>query len=509
MSTDSPVAAPQGSSTPQQLERSAGLWRVVFQSVGVMGPGASIVFGLGLIISYAAGGSPLTMLLALLAAMCVAVAVGQLATRISGAGGLYSFTSSGLGPQVGFLVGWAYVLMTVVLPSVGSLLFAIVAQDFCTTYFHFTMAWEYPALFALLVTSLAAFRGVRVSTAVNVILGTVEVAILALVSVLLVIKAGSSNSLSFFDPGNAHAPGAGLAKSLFLGVVYSLATFVGFDSAAQLAEEARTPRRTVPRAVVLATAAIGIFYVFAMYTAVVAWPGHLSSYVTAPNPWREMAGRLGSAFAVLVALAILNSTFVLTQAGFNAATRLLYGMASAHTLPAPLARVHPRYRTPWVATAFALVVAIAGTLGASAKFGGPFNAFVYMITIVSLVFIAMYILTCLSCIVYFVRSRQHVRWLLQGALPVVGIVLLVPTLYYSGHGLSYPASDSLPTLGIWMGLGILALIAMIIARRDIGSEARRWLTADSQAVAEAELAAHPGQADGQADGTGTDMEGVR
>lgn len=489
MSTDSPVAAPHGNGGSQQLDRSAGLWRVVFQSVGVMGPGASIVFGLGLIISYAAGGSPLTMLLALLAALCVAVAVGQLATRISGAGGLYSFTSSGLGPQVGFLVGWAYVLMTVVLPSVGALLFAIVAQDFCTTYFHFTMPWEYPALFALLVTSLAAFRGVRVSTAVSVVLGAIEVAILVLVSVLLVIKAGSANSLSFFDAGKAHAPGTGLAKSLFLGVVYSLATFVGFDSAAQLAEEARTPRRTVPRAVVLATAAIGIFYVFAMYTAVVAWgPGHLSSYVTAPNPWREMAGRLGSAFAVLVALAILNSTFVLTQAGFNAATRLLYGMASAHTLPAPLARVHPRYRTPWVATAFSLVVAVAGTLGASAEFGSPFNAFVYMITIVSLVFIAMYIITCLSCIVYFARSGQHVRWLLQGVLPIVGIVLLVPTLYYSGHGLTYPASDSLPTLGIWMGLGVLALIALIVARRDIGSEARRWLAADSGTVAEPELA---------------------
>jgi amino acid transporter len=480
MSADTRAAASTG------LERSAGLWRVVFQSVGVMGPGASIVFGLGLIISYADAGSPLTMLLALLAALCVATAVGQLATRISGAGGLYSFTSAGLGPPAGFLVGWAYVLMTVVLPSVGALLFAIVAQDFCATYFQFTLAWQYPAVFALVVTALAAYRGVRISTAVSVLLGSVEVAILVLVSVLLVIHAGSANSIVFFSPARAHAPGTGLARSLFLGVVYSLATFVGFDSAAQLAEEARTPRWTVPRAVVLATGAIGLFYVFAMYAAVVAWgPGRLGGYVASANPWRVMAGRLGGPFAVLVALAILNSTFVLTQAGFNASTRLLYGMASARTLPAPLARVHPRYRTPAVATVFSLLVAAAGTFAASAKFGGPFSAFVYMITIVSLVFIAMYILTCLSCIVYFIRRERRVHWLLQGVLPLVGIILLVPTLYYSGHGLTYPASDSLPTLAIWMGLGVIALIGLLAAKRDIGAETRRWMNPDDPGASSA------------------------
>jgi amino acid transporter len=476
------------------LERSAGLWRVVFQSVGLMGPGASIVFGLGLIISYADQGSPFTMLIALLVALCVATALGQLGTRISAAGGLYSFTSAGLGPPVGFLVGWAYVLMSVVVPAVGALLFAIVAQDFCTTYFHFSLAWQYPAAFALLATGVAAYCGVKISTGVSVVLGALEVAILVLVSVLLVIHEGGTNSLAFFSPAKAHAPGAGLAKSLFLGVVYSLATFVGFDSAVQLAEEAKAPRRTIPRALVLATVAIGLFYVLAMYTAVVAWgPGHLSGYVASSNPWRVMAGKLGTPFALLVALAILNSTIVFTQAGFNACTRLLYGMASAGTLPRPLARVHPRFRTPYVATVFTLIVGAAGTFAASAKFGGPYNGFVFMITIVSLVFIAMYILTCLSCIVYFVRTERRIHWLLQGVLPIVAIVLLIPTLYYSGHGLTYPASDSLPTLAIWMGLGVLALAGLIARKHDIGAEARRWMSPEAVAEAVPEYADSPRQ----------------
>jgi hypothetical protein len=84
--------------------------------------------------------------------------------------------------------------------------------------------------------------------------------------------------------------------------------------------------------------------------------------------------------------------------------------------------------------------------------------------------------------VYFVRTERRIRWLLQGVLPIVGIALLLPTLYYSGHGLTYPASDSLPTLAIWMGLGVLALIGLVLRKHDIGAEARRWMSPEPTAV---------------------------
>jgi amino acid transporter len=463
------------------LERSLGLQRVLFQSIAVMGPGASIVFGLGLIVSYTGAASPLAMVIALIAALCVATAIGQLATRIAGAGGLYSYAATALSPSVGFLVGWLYVGMTFVLPAVGAVLFGIVGQDFCSSYLGFDPPWWVLSLIAAILPVASSYVGVRLATSVSLVLGVVEIAIIAVVGILLVIRAGGDNTLTVFDPSQAAQPHQSTTHLMFLGVVYAAATFVGFESSVQLAEEAKDPRRTVPRAVVLATGAIGLFYVFAMYVAVVSWgPDKLGTYVSSDNAWRVMADHLGSAFAFLIVLAILNSTLALTQAGYTATTRLLYGMASSGVLPRFLARLHPVHRTPYVAALLAGALSIITMLVVSALVGGPFPAFVYMITMVSITFLVFYIVTVIACIVYFtVRRPDLLRPMLHIVVPLIGGAVLAVALYYSLRGLTYPATWSGPTVLVWFAIGLIIAVALKRGRRDIGREARRWLETDA------------------------------
>lgn len=477
-SSDRPAGDP---SAGPSLERSLGLRRVLFQSVAVMGPGASIVFGLGLIISYAGAASPLAMVIALIAALCVATAIGQLATRISGAGGLYSYAATALSPSVGFLVGWLYVGMTFVLPAVGAVLFGIVGQDFCNSYLGFDPPWWILSLVAAVLPVISTYIGIRLATSVSLVLGIVEVVILAVVGVLLIIHAGHANTLDVFNPSSAAKPGDSTVRLVFLGVVYAAATFVGFESSVQLAEEARNPTHTVPRAVLLATAMVGLFYVFAMYVAVVSWgPGRLGSYITSDDPWRVMADQLGRAFGLLVLLAILNSTLALTQAGYTATTRLLYGMAEAGVLPRVLARVHPTHRSPYVAALLGGTLAIVTIFVTQALFGGPFPAFVYLITIVTLTFLVFYIVTVVACIVYFtVRRRDLLRPMQHIVIPVIGAAVLAVALYYSLQGLTYPATWSGPTVLVWFVIGLVIAVVLKSSRRDIGREARRWLEADT------------------------------
>lgn len=462
--------------TNPHLQRSIGLGRVLFQSIGLMGPGASIVFGLGLIIANTGQSSPFAMVVALIAALLVAVSIGQLAARIPGAGGLYSYAAAALGSSVGFLVGWGYTLLSFIFPPVGAALFAVVGQDFCNTYLHFNPPWWPLALIALGVTLANTYFGVKISTTVTLVLGTVEVTILLLVSILLVIHAGGSNSLSVFNPANAAHTGKSTINWVFLGVVYAVAVFTGFESSVQLAEEAEHPRYVVPRAVVLSVAAIGIFYVFAMYTAVVAWgPTKLDGYLTSPDPWREMGNRLGGFFAFLVVLAILNSLLALTQAAFNSTTRLLMALGRARNLPEQLGRVHPMHHTPYVAAFTTGALSLIALFVAAYKFNGPFNTFVFMITVVSLMLISLYIVTMVGCIVYFLtRRRADFNPWLHLLAPIVGLALLLPALYYSGQGLTYPASWSIPTILIWMGIGLVLLIGLRVTGRDIASETRRW-----------------------------------
>lgn len=469
-----------GGSESTTLDRSLGLRRVVFQSVAVMGPGASIVFGLGLIITYAGPASPVAMVVALAAVLCVATAMGQLGTRIASAGGLYSYASVALSPTIGFLLGWMYVGMALIFPTVGAVLFGIVGKDFCNSYLGFDPPWWALGLIAALVPAVFTYLGVRLSTSVSLVLGAIEVTILTVVCILLAIHAGGANTFSVFNPSRAAQSGESTARLVFLGVIYAAATFTGFESSVQLGEEARDPTRTVPRAVLLATGIIGLFYVFAMYVAVVSWgPAHLSGFVASSDAWRVLADKLGSVFGFFVVLAILNSTFALTQASYTATTRLIYGMARNGALPSPLARLHQTHRTPYVAAISTAALVIGVMFLTNALFDGPFPAFVYMITIITIVFLVFYVLTALGCIVYFgARRRDLLKPVIHLVLPALGGAVFAVALYYSFKGLEYPATWAPISVAAWFVIGLAAVAVLKAKRTDLGREARRWLEAD-------------------------------
>src|SRR6266478_3480921 len=116
--------------------------------------------------------------------------------------------------------------------------------------------WLPLAILCGLVVWWLVYRGISISTRVGIALGLIEIGIFLGVSLLLIINAGSRNTLSVFVPGSD-----GLKPAL-QGMVFCLLAFVGFEAAAPLAEETTDPRRTIRRAVLLSAILIGIFYVF-------------------------------------------------------------------------------------------------------------------------------------------------------------------------------------------------------------------------------------------------------
>jgi amino acid transporter len=476
------MSASQAGSPDTQLDRSIGLGRVLFQSIAAMGPGASVALGLGLIISYAGKGAPLAMLLGAVAGALIALVIGALAAKIPAAGGFYSYTVAGLGNVTGFLVGWAYSILYLLLACLSSLNFTIIGRDFCHTYLGFTPPYWVLGLLVVGVTFAVTYVGVKPSTGLTAILGTLEVAILLLVAILLIIDAGSANTLSVFGPHAAAAQPGTTAHAIFLGMVFAFAAITGFEAAAPMAEETENPRRTVSRAVLLSAVVIGAFYVLAVYTSVIAWgPDKLSSFIESANPWREMADKLGGFWAFLVVLALLNSVVAGTQAGMNALSRLLFAMGRAGTMPRAFGRLHPHHQTPYIAATVGAVVTLACMLAASLAFHGAFPAFIFFLTVASLVFIVLYGVMCIDLMVLFSsRWRSEFNVLRHVVVPVVGLALLAPTFYYSVHGLSYPSDRALPVLGVWMLIGIGLLITMRARGLDITAEKNRWLAGEEE-----------------------------
>src|SRR3979411_3464091 len=114
-----------------RLERNAvGLAPTLFQSIPHMAPAAAVAFSIIVGVPYAGGAIPLSVLLALVACLLVAISIGQLARHLPSAGGLYTYSSRGLGAPVGFLVAWGFMLAE---PVVAPLLYLIFAHELAGT----------------------------------------------------------------------------------------------------------------------------------------------------------------------------------------------------------------------------------------------------------------------------------------------------------------------------------------------------------------------------------------
>jgi amino acid transporter len=238
-----------------------------------------------------------------------------------------------------------------------------------------------------------------------------------------------------------------------------------------LAEEARNPRRTIQVAVVTSCLAIGLFYVLTTYAGDVFFGPHRFVTFGALNggsPWIGLARSVWGVGWVVVFLAIVNSTFANGNAGTLATTRTWFAMSRIGVLPAPLARTHPRWKSPYVGVAVQLVVTLAIGLPLGVHFG-PVTAFVFLATILTGVMIAIYMVFNLSCIMFYLRrKRSEFNWLLHLVVPVLGILVFIPAEFTDlGIGrsvfkfvapLSYPSSDTGLVIGVWFLIGIAVLL---------------------------------------------------
>src|SRR5438067_12212382 len=429
MSTTGPAGA------VARLERDAiGLAPVLFQSITHMAPAAAVALSIIFAVTYAGGATPLAVVLALVACLMVAISIGQLARHLPSAGGLYTYSARGLHPTAGFFVAWGFMLAEPIVAPLLYLIFGNVIAVFLTNHFG-TPAWLWApfAAAAGIGVWILVYRGVRISTEAGVVLGAFEIVVFLALAITLIISAGSNNTLSVFNPSTGNSSGLG---SVFAGMVYTVLAFIGFEASAPLGEEAKDPKRTIPRAVILSCVLIGVFYLICYYGAIVyfgpdkaADPKNGFFFFNGGDPWDGLASAVWGPFAILVLLAIVNSAFANSNAGANAATRVGYSLGRVGILPRALASVHPRFKTPYIAVHVqgALGIVIAVVLGFALQ--GPLNAFALLGTIATLVVVMIYILTNLSNIVFYMREhRDELNPLWNLIVPVLGILIFIPVL---------------------------------------------------------------------------------
>ncbi len=452
-------SAEQGTLRPNAI----GLPGVLFQSITTMAPASAVAFTLGpAAIGFTGGALPLAVFIALIICSFIALSIGAFAKYLPSAGGYFTYVSRGLGAQVGWMTGWSFDLAYLLIVPFQLLVLGPVADDFVRRYFHFTAlgasGWIFWAmLFAVVIFGLTYF-GIKLSADTGVVLGIIEITVFVVLSAWLIVTAGNGNTLAAFNPASSLRPGLGGWQGVLQGMIFVFLAFAGFESAAPLAEETQNPRRTVPRAILLAAVSIGIFYVFCSYAGVVGWGfNKIATYVSDPDPWATMAARVWGPFEFIVSLAILNSALANANAGVNAASRVLYAMGRTRTLPGALARTN-RFRTPGVAIVITMAIAVICTLWPGLVYG-PATAFALVGTIIAIPIILVYMATCLALPFFYQREhRAEFNIVRHVIIPAIPFIVLTIVLYFQFAPVPPPLNLALPISIAWLVLGIVIVI---------------------------------------------------
>jgi len=450
------------------LRREAiGLREVLFQSITDMAPGAAIAASIPAGALFAGGALPLSVIFALVACLLCAFCIGELARELPSAGSLATYAARGLHPAIGYLVAWAYALVGVLIPPLVLLQlgFTVASTAHSELGWAANLWWPWVIL-GVMIVGTAGYFGILVSARLGTILGVFEILVFVVVGVLFIIHAGSANTLSVFSTKYTPSNYSGLT-GVFAGSVFTILAFGGFEGATPLAEEAKDPRRTVRRAVLLATLGIGVLYVFTTYAVTVAFgPAKFDTFtISGGASWEGLTRTLFGFMWFFVFLAIVNSTIANSNAGVNVASRLSYAMGRVGAFPSFFAIVNHRHRSPIVA----LVVVLVVTLGVSFGLGfgyTPETAFAMVGTGLTILLVSVYLVTNVACFGYFIRSDRF-NPIRHGLIPLLGVLAFIPA-WLTGTGIkvfSFISPLSAPYSYMAYGIAgfmVVAIVSLIV-----------------------------------------------
>ena len=348
-----------------ELKRTLGGFQVFAISFAFISVAVGIFATYGAVLGNAGPVGIWLWILASVGQTLVALVVAQFAARIALSGSSYQWASRLANPKVGWLFGWL---------TFWYLAIAVVALDNALATQAIMPLAGLPenegagrlitvvimVIQAALVIGSTRLLGILTAGAVGIELAIVVVLVIALAAVVVFTGSGdianlTSRGVAVADP-NYLAIGGGLMAGMIMG----LTTLVGFDSAANLAEEAKEPFRSVPRAIigsVLAASALGFLFLIALTVAIKDIPAATNSGSPIASIIRSQLGSIAER-TLLAGLAI--AMFGAGMVMMAACARQVFAMARDQRFPAHrlMRQVNPRTRTPVAATILILAVGL-------------------------------------------------------------------------------------------------------------------------------------------------------
>ncbi|MBC7415295.1 MAG: APC family permease [Herminiimonas sp.] len=311
----------------------------------------------GFVWNDAKGMVPLAYLIGMFAMFFTALSYATMSEAFPVAGSVYSYAQRGLHEVAGFFSGWLILLDYILIPALLYIVSAVALQPMLPA----VPAWAWIIGF-IVFNGVVNLLGMQFTARANLVLLGIELIVLALF-------VGCGLVALYSGQGAGHLT----MKPLYNPAVFNLATvvgatsiavlsFLGFDGISTLSEDSNGGPKAIGRATLLSLVLVGALFLLQTWIAVDLSEGtSFKSPETAFYEISRMAGGVWLERVVLISVA-LSSGVANAMAAQAAVSRILFAMARDGKLPRILARIHPRYQTPYVSTVLVSAISLVAGL---------------------------------------------------------------------------------------------------------------------------------------------------
>jgi amino acid transporter len=427
---------------------------VMAQSVAVIAPSASMAAIIALAFVAAGNATWLSYAVAGIGLCLVGMNVNQFARRSASPGSLYSYTTMGLGPMFGVMVGWGWLVAYL---GCG-IAIAGASANFMLLLFHSPTgaAWPYIAFaISILLPWYVAYRDVKLSAKLMLWLQFGSMALILLVILGVFLKTGLK----------VHIPQITLqgftAKGFFLGLVLAVFCNIGFESSTALGEEAKNPLQTIPRAVIGATVISSTFYVLSSFAIVGGFTAAGATLDGNADVLKTLADYVGMGWlAPILTIMVLISALGCTLGSFTAGCHVMFTMARHGVLPAFIGGAHSKNETPGVSVTLCAAISLfIGIFCMKYWAMGPMDILNDVSTMATYGFLVGFVLISIAAPLYLRKLGQ----LTAGAIVIsaLAIVFMVAPIVGSFYPLPDPPIRYYPYIfAAYLAIGVLWLFIL-------------------------------------------------
>jgi APA family basic amino acid/polyamine antiporter len=218
-----------------------------------------------------------------------------------------------------------------------------------------TAVFNLPAVIIIALVTTLLVIGVKESANLNSVAVAIKVGVVLLFIAMAAGAVNPANWTPFIPPNTGHREAFGFSGVVAgAGVVFF--AYIGFDSVSTAAQEAKNPQRDMPIGILASLAVCTVLYIIVSAIATGVLPyGELN----VPDPIAKVAEAARPGFLAglitIGAIAGLSSVILVQLYGQS---RIFYSMANDGLLPPWVAKIHPRFRTPWI-TQIVIGIAVA------------------------------------------------------------------------------------------------------------------------------------------------------